>query len=120
MRTASRGMLLAVLAVWLTGCVAYRAPFMVPRGAIFSKTRAPLGLDFDHVPVAAASGSASLYYVDIPQGRGMANIAWDESAIARAAAAGNLRTVAYADYEYLQVLGVFCRMTVTAYGEPVR
>jgi hypothetical protein len=34
-----------------------------------------------------------------------------------AARDGDLRTVHYADYEYLNVLFIFTRMKITAYGE---
>jgi hypothetical protein len=93
------------------GC--YTAPFKPPQGVIFTQVKAPLMVNQKHTPVAQTSGSASsssfhLWYVDL---------AWDDCSIDKAAKAGGITNVQYADYEFFSVLGVYTRMTVTAYGD---
>lgn len=110
------GVLAAVALVASAGCHSLRAPVVPPQGALYSKVRAPLTIDFNRTPVCAKSGSAKAFFVYDPVATGM-DFAWGDVSIEEAARAGNLTTVEYADYEMLRVLGVFGRMTVTAYGK---
>jgi len=61
-------------------------------------------------------GTASTFYVRDPIFTG-ADLSWDDASIAAAAENGKLHSVYSADYEVIQILGVFGKFTVTAYGE---
>lgn len=106
----------AVLLVMGCGAGAlYRAPFQPPQGILFSQGKAPLTVDFDSTPVATDHGEASSFYFYEPIFTRM-SFAWDPCDIETAKENGNLSTVAYADYETLQILGIFGITKVRAYG----
>jgi len=110
-RLCLAGLTAAALLAVCGGC--YTAPFKPPQGVVFTQVKAPLMVNQKHTPVATASGSASsssfhFWYVDL---------AWDDCSIDKAAKAGGVTNVHYADYEFFSVLGVYTRMTVTAYGD---
>lgn len=110
------GVLATVALIVAAGCQPLTAPVVPAQGAIYSKIRAPLTIDFHRTPVCAKSGSVKTFYVYEPLMSRM-DFAWGDASIQAAAQAGNLTTVEYADYEMLRVLGVFGRFTVTAYGQ---
>jgi hypothetical protein len=115
--TATRRLLLPLATLLLcSGCSTWRAPVEPPRGALFTQYRAPLTADVSNVPVSGKTGVASTMYVrDIILTR--QNIAWDDASIDKAARNGGLSKVHYADYEILEVLGIFGEFTVRVYGE---
>jgi len=93
------------------GC--YTAPFKPPQGVIFTQVKAPLQVNQKHARVSPYAGSSTssffhLWYIDL---------AWDNCSVEKAAKAGGLATVNYADYEFFSILGIYGRMTVTAYGD---
>lgn len=110
--------LMALLAFGLgTGCAVYlpKTPVQPPPGFIFEQVRAPLTTDFEatvaHPP---KSGSATnrffcLFYRPL-------SIAWEPCGIEDAARNGNIQKVEYAEYEFLNVLGIYQEFTVHAYG----
>ncbi|MCD6569190.1 MAG: hypothetical protein J7L53_00625 [Deltaproteobacteria bacterium] len=107
---------LVLFSTLLTGCAFYLAPFQPPQGGILTNVKAPLSVNFDSTPVCSTYGDASTFYVRDILLTGQ-TIAWGRCDIETAAKNGNLATVEYADYEYLQVLGIFGLMKVTAYGK---
>ena len=107
-------LLFVLLAVLLaTGCVSWRAPVVPPAGLLFTQYRAPLTPEVSGVPVAKKVGTHSTRYV----GYFLYSFAWDDASIDAAAKEGGLSKVYYADYEVLNVLGVYAEFTVRAYGE---
>ena len=113
---------LCALSLGLTGCgglADFRAPVVPPQGAIMTDVCAPLTADFDRTPVCAKEGTASTYFVRIPITllSHWLTFAWGDGDIKTAAANGGLKTIAYADYQSLVILGVYGRFTVKAYGE---
>ncbi len=100
----------------MCGCTTWRAPVRPPAYALFSKVRAPLTVPVQGTPSGGRVGAASTVYFRDPFFTGL-DFAWDEASIAAAAREGNLSTVHYADYEILQVLGIFGRFTIRAHGE---
>ena len=123
MATGQTGFLVpgAVAAALLfAGCVSVKAPFSPP-GGLFTSVKAPLQVEFPEggVACAAASGSASSLYFHDPLITG-ASFAWDDCSMQAAAREGRLASVSYADYECCQVLGIFGKTTVTAYGPRAR
>ncbi len=105
---------LAAVAVLSSSCAApWRVPVDPPRGMLFTHYRAPLTANFGEVPVSDKVGTASTFYVDLWG----YDFAWDDVSIEAAAREGGLSRVHYADYEVLQILGIFAQFTVRAYGE---
>jgi hypothetical protein len=110
------GALCVLGAAGLTGCVSGpRSPFMPPPGILVTAYKAPLTTNYDGTAKVANEGRASSYFVRDILLTGQ-TIAWDDCSIEAAAQNGALRQVAYADYEYFQVLGIFGKMTVIAHG----
>ena len=101
-----------------SGCASsYQAPFQPPAGIVFAQFRAPLQTEFAEGGVACSKqphGSATSWYVRIPFL--WIDFAWEDCSIAKATKNGNLKEVAYADYEMTLVLGIIGKTTVNAYG----
>ena len=105
----------------LTGCGAMlRAPIVPPPGFIYSNIKAPLDYDPNgsgtRVSLGEARvGTAESQYVWVPL-NGALSFAWGDVSYKQAAQNGNLSNVAFADYEYFNVLGIYAKTTVHAYG----
>jgi hypothetical protein len=96
--------------------IAYNAPFRPPAGVLFTQVCAPLSVDFRETPVCSKRGTATSFFVrDIFVTRGL-TIALRDCDIADAARNGGLTVVEYADYEYMQIVGLVCFVEVRAYG----
>lgn len=108
--------LLAVAGMLAAGCV--KAPFSPPFGGIVTSVKVPLQFDAKAggVSYSRASGSYSTMGLAYPLNPMAVSIAWDNCAIQKAAEDGDLTQVNYVDYEFFQVLGIFKKTTVTAYG----
>ena len=102
-------LVLAILVLSLfAGCL--RAPTIPPLG-IVSAVGAPLSTEFSgSTPVAQKTGSSSSHNV-----LGLA--AFGDSSVSAAARNGNLKTISFVDYDYLNILGIYQLFTVNAYGE---
>lgn len=90
----------------LCGCVS--APFQPPVGLV-SKVSAPLSTD-GNWKVGMKSGSTDSKCV-------LGIYAWGDCSITAAARNGGLKRVDFVDYKYDNVLGIWQKVTVTAYGE---
>ena len=90
----------------LCGCVS--APFQPPVGLV-AHVKAPLSTD-GNWKVGMKSGSASVQSV-------LGLYAWGDCSITAAAENGGLRRIDFVDYEYNNVIGIWQKATVTAYGE---
>jgi len=95
-----------VVGVSLCGCVS--APFLPPAGLV-SQTKAPLSTD-GNWKVGMRSGTASTQSV-------LGLYAWGDCSVTAAARAGGLKRVDYLDYSYDNLIGIWQKVTVTAYGE---
>jgi len=103
------------LAAACAGCAPWQAPVAPPYGVLYTRYRAPITTGFDETATGGKTGRSSTWYV-----RGLVaglSFAWSDASIRRAAAAGGLSRINYADYEVLEVLTVFGRFTVTVHGE---
>ena len=96
----------AVVGVALCGCVS--APFQPPVGLV-SSSKAPLSTD-GNWKVGLKSGSSSAQSV-------LGVYAWGDCSITTAAQNGGLKRIDFLDYKYDNVIGVWQKVTVTAYGE---
>ncbi len=116
----TKDLLILLIAVsCLSGCAMnYISPVKPPMGGMVTVVKAPLTYDFDKTPcnqnLVKVSQNQTYYVHDILL-TGM-NIAWDGVDIPMIARKGGLTKVYYADYEFLNVLGVFAKYTVNVYG----
>ena len=106
----------AFSALLLASCATPRKDFVPPVGLVMTKVKVPLTTNLDHIDIKEDSGSVtSFFFFDfLLTGT---SFAWSDCSIAKAAEEGNLKSVAYADYEMFTVLGFFGTKTVTAYGD---
>ncbi|GAB4315890.1 MAG: hypothetical protein Kow0059_08190 [Candidatus Sumerlaeia bacterium] len=103
-------MLLMASLVLTTGCIGYVAPVMPPVGLIFESVSAPLDTDMQQTQASPKEGEASSICV-------LWLFAFGDCSIQKAARDGNITTINYADYSYLNILGFFQSFTVHVYGE---
>jgi hypothetical protein len=113
--------LLAVICLGLvpcTGChIFFQSPVRPWPGLLFNHTRAPLTTQFDATLVKSPkNGTAHTTFFAVPF-FGRWDFAFSDATFARAIKDGKITKVHYADYEYLQVLGVFARYKTIVYGE---
>lgn len=111
---------LACLVVLSTGCssVTQRTAVKPPGGFLYANFRAPLTVDLGGVDLTKArKASASKTQFFHEPFLTHAEIAWGDASIARIAEQGGIRNVAYADYEYMNILGIYSEFTVHVYGE---
>lgn len=105
-------MLLAGMAALLmsTGCIGYNAPVVPPVGLLFENVSAPLDADMNVTQVHQKKGTA-----------GSISILWlfafGDCSTNAAARDGNVQTIHYADYSYMNVIGVYQSFKVSVYGE---
>jgi len=90
---------------------------MPPVGLIFTHYKAPLTTEFERTKVCSKSGTADTSMLDIRNPWVPLDFAWQDAAIATAAANGRITKVEYADYEVFSILGIYVRFKVTVYGE---
>jgi hypothetical protein len=106
-RVAAIGILLSLLA---PGCITYQAPVMPPPGIFFSSVSAPLDIDANKTPVCAKIGesSSNAFFLNF--------FAFGDCSLDSAARAGGLTTIEHADYHHVNVMFMYQRFTVRAYG----
>ena len=100
----------------LASCATPRSKFVPPMGGIVSQVKAPLTTDLNDIEIKEASGRVSTLFIYDFIFTGL-SFAWQDCSIEKAAQAGSLKSVEYADYETFTVLGIFGRTTVVAYGD---
>ncbi|MFC1497157.1 TRL domain-containing protein [Verrucomicrobiota bacterium] len=108
---------LILFAVVLGICGCMSAPFSPPPGMLVTSIKAPLTVDFESTPVCEKNGKATASYCMIPCYGPLLSFAWDDCCLEAAKMNGNLSEIEYADYELLNILGVWQKTTVTAYGK---
>ena len=96
----------ALLAIGVAGCLS--APFQPP-GGVVSVTTAPLPTE-GNWDVGSKRGEASSFSV-------LGLYASGDCSIATAARNGGLKKISHVDYEYFNVIGIWQKATVIAYGE---
>jgi len=102
-----------------TGCLThYSTPVKPPTGALFYSIKAPLTVEFDNTPcgpsVKKYAHSNTAYFREFLFTR--IDFAWDDVAIANLAREGGIEEISYADYEALNILGIYSKFTVNVYG----
>lgn len=115
---AGRWTALLVAIGFITGCVYYQAPVVPPLGGVYTSLKAPLTPNFQKNPTGSGTAKVSqkfTHYFYEPLIT-HSSFAWDDVAIAKIAREGGIKEVSYADYEILNVLGIYQRFTVHVYG----
>jgi hypothetical protein len=98
----------AALALATTGCLV--APVVPPVGVAFTQWNAPLDPDYEETKLGAKVGKASTVSI-------LGLLAFGDASAATAARAGGVTTIRHADYEYLNVLGIYQSFTIVVRGD---
>ena len=101
------GVIAVVAATLMAGCIS--APFVPPLGAI-SVVKAPLSVDHNKTAVTTKAGTSDCICI-------LGLVAVGDASTQTAAENGKLKTIQHADYEYLNILGIFQKTTVVVHGE---
>ncbi len=95
-------------AMLFTGCLS--APFVPPLGGVYTEVSAPLSVDQNKTAVTAKKGEASSTCI-------LCLVSWGDVSTKTAAQNGGLKTINHLDYSYFNVLGIYQKTTVTAFGD---
>ena len=106
MKRISAIVLASLLAFGVAGCLS--APFQPPSGVV-SVTKAPLSTE-GNWDVGSKKGESSSFSV-------LGLYASGDCSIAAAARNGGLKKIGHVDYEYVNIIGIWQKATVIAYGE---
>jgi hypothetical protein len=96
-------------ALFATGCAFYSAPVVPAVAPIFTNTKAPLDIDYDETQLGSKTGKASVTAV--------LGFSWGDASATAAARDGGITTIRHADYEYLNVLGIYSSFTTVVKGD---
>ena len=97
---------LAVMALGLSGCLAYSAAPVI--GAIYTDVKAPLMAPSN--PVATKVGTAEASSI-------LGLVATGDASIQEAAQKAGITRISHIDYESKSILGIYATFTVYVYGE---
>src|SRR5262245_43013712 len=95
------------IAAVLTGCVGPMGPMGAAGGMLYTDV---------YGPVAATSNSGASKMGEATS-TGIICVATGDSSIKTAAANGGITKISHVDYHVTSVLGLYCKTTVTVYGE---
>jgi len=99
-------------------CAAPKTSVVPPGGFIYSHYKAPLTSNHAGAPTGAGvskTSSSQTKFLWIPLNASL-SFSWDDAAIAKIANDAGMASVAYADYEFFNVLGIWQTFTVHVYG----
>ena len=86
---------------------------MPPTGALYTEIKAPLTTDLNNQKLIKTYGEAATTHVAYY----IFSFAIGDASLQKAIKDGLLKNVAYADYEWFSILGIYGKLTVKAYGE---
>ncbi|MCB2155314.1 hypothetical protein KQI84_10535 [bacterium] len=124
-----RAILMAGSAMLFVGCTGARVGVELPSAMIYRDTTAPMTIDRDRrtgapteIPETLNVGRSQSYQLDfsvpgIDWTRGF-SIGWGDMSLETALREGNLESVTYADGRQLQILRIFTKAQIIAYGPP--
>jgi hypothetical protein len=98
------------LLVPLLGAGCLIAPVVPPPGIVFTNNKAPLDLDYQKTDVGSKVGKASTKSI-------LGLFAWGDASTLAAMRDGGITEVKHADYEYLNVIGIYQAFTVVVRGD---
>ena len=101
--------------LFLQGCVSSppTAPFRPSEGLLFSYYEAPLTINFDKTKRVETRGESSTAHITWYIFR----FALGDASLEKAIEEGALKDALYADYSWLNILGIVGRLEVHAYGD---
>jgi len=120
MKNARMAICLLAGAFLLAGCTGaqfIQAPVQPPIGWVYAHYKAPLETNYTGADFGTKKGSAKIQYLQVPFWPRNIDVTWAEAAIRDAAEDGGITTVKGADYEFLQVLGMYAELSVHVYGD---
>jgi hypothetical protein len=87
-------------------------------GLIYENVSAPLTVNHDQTSASPSKvGSATSQYFMVPIAYGAFSFAWDATNIQAAASNGGITKIAYADYNFYNILGIYQKFTITVHGD---
>jgi hypothetical protein len=95
------------LVVLLAGCVGPMGTVGGTAGTIYT----------DVSGAGSATSNSGTSKVGESKSKGILGVAWGDSSIKAACAAGNITKISHIDYHVTNVIGVYQETTVTVYGE---
>lgn len=98
------------LTVLSTGCSYYSAPVMPPGGLFYTNIQAPVDTDVQSNPVGSKTGASSSTSI-------LGLFAYGDASLASAVQNGGLSKVDHVDYEFFNLLFIYQKFTINAYGE---
>lgn len=112
------GLTLCIFISCIVGCGRCKVPVIPPQGSLFTYIKAPLTTNYDHtpskIPIPRISQSSTHYFHDIIF-TGL-DFSWGDVAVKTIADLNDFKKVYYADYEYLNILGIYAKFTINVYG----
>ncbi len=106
-----------LLLLFLIGCHPLpEVPVRPPSGFLVAIQRGPLTTSFNETPTNGRLGTAKTFFLREPFLR--TTWAFGDASIAAAMAEGRLRSVHYADFEMVSILGAAGVFETRVYGEP--
>jgi len=81
-----------------------------PTGLLFTSYSAPLDVDLDKTQLGTKVGKASTHAI-------LSLVAFGDASTQAAAKNGGLTVINHADYESLNVLGLYSTFTIVVYGD---
>jgi len=104
---------LLISAIFASGC--YTAPVKPPGGLLFTSYKAPITADFSHTSndrelIKTSYDQTNFFWAYF------ISAAWGEVDIDEIAEKAGITDVAYADCEFLSILGIYQQFTLNVYG----
>ena len=99
----------SVMVAGLAGCGVV-APVVPPLAGVYSNVNAPLDTDLQDTKLGPRKGEASCMSI-------LGLVAVGDASLREAAKNGGITTIQSADYNYVNVLGVYQEFTTIVYGE---
>jgi hypothetical protein len=116
-RAAALAVLVAALAC--PSAALARAPVVPPGGYLFTWIKAPAETNFSATPIGSKVGVAKTHYLNSPVTFYYVPIelAFGDAAVKKAADEAGITTIHFVDYEFINVLNIYQRMTIRVFGD---
>ncbi len=99
------------------GSTGVGGPVSPPGGFILTYHAAPLETNFEATPVGSRTGTSEVRFLREPFFTNLPLVTWGDASLEAAAREGGIQTIYYADYELLNVLGIYEQLTIEVSGD---